>query len=204
MEIKTVTVGAIQTNCYILRDENTNECAAIDPGADIKKILSAIEGLKVKYILLTHGHFDHFGAAEELRQITGAKVLINEKDAQMMEAGGEGGSFFFQRIQPPCEYGFFNDGDELTLGTLKLRIMNTPGHSQGSCIIICGDVIFSGDTLFCESWGRCDLEGGSEEDIRRSLIRISELPGDYTVLPGHEERTTLEHERRYNPMMQIV
>ncbi|MBQ7625265.1 MAG: MBL fold metallo-hydrolase [Clostridia bacterium] len=203
MKIRALTVGVLQTNCYILADDKTKECAVIDPGDEAERILSAAQGYKVKYVILTHGHFDHFEAAEEIREKTGAQTLIDRLDYDLLLSGGESGALLMKDSLTPKIDGFIKDGDELTLGTLKLKIMSTPGHTQGSCVIICDKVIFSGDTLFLESYGRCDLTGGSEEDMRKSLLKLSELPGDYTVLPGHGDRTYLSYERRFNPLMSL-
>ncbi len=204
MKIKALTVGLLQTNCYILADEKSGECAVIDPGGDADRILPATEGYKVKYIILTHGHFDHYTAAEEVREKTGGKVLINKKDLYLLYTDIEESSVFRRYNKPPEIDGYIEEGEDLTVGSLTLKILNTPGHTKGSCVILCNNVMFSGDTLFLESWGRCDLEGGDDEEMRKSCLRLAELPDDYVVLPGHGESTRLSYEKEYNPIMRRI
>jgi glyoxylase-like metal-dependent hydrolase (beta-lactamase superfamily II) len=197
MLIKAFTVGRVQTNCYIVTDEETLECAVIDPGAEAGTIMRYLEenGLKCRCILLTHGHFDHTGAVEAIMKQTGAAVWMHKKDARRVitEMG-------FKYAAPKGTL-FFGEGDIITVGSLAFEVIETPGHSEGSVCFRCGDALFSGDTLFRDSCGRTDFPGCSPQDMLRSLKKLYELPGDCEVYPGHMEATSLERERRFNVFM---
>ncbi|MDR2599116.1 MAG: MBL fold metallo-hydrolase [Oscillospiraceae bacterium] len=194
MLIKTLPVGMLQTNCYIVTDEETKKCAIIDPGADSNTILDYIEsnGLSPVAIFLTHGHFDHYMALEAVREETGVPVYINEKEAN------RNGQDERHRIGDNGLLNFYKEGDVIDVGNLKFTILDTPGHSPGSVTIMCEDALFTGDTLFYGDCGRTDLAGGSREMILKSLKRLAELDGDYEVYPGHDESSTLDNERRFN------
>ena len=195
MNIITMQVGTIRTNCYILTDEDTKQAAVIDPGDDAQKILAKIqeEGVEVRYLLLTHGHYDHTTAVPELHQaLAEAKIYIHEADAN------GAGSKLFPLSSQVDDLLLYSDGDTLPLGSLTIQVLHTPGHSPGSVSLLVGDTLFSGDTLFCSSMGRTDLPGGSEEQIMASLRRLGQLEGNLKVLPGHEWATTLDREREYN------
>lgn len=195
MNIITMQVGTIRTNCYILTDEDTKQAAVIDPGDDAQKILAKIqeEGVEVRYLLLTHGHYDHTTAVPELHQaLPEAKIYIHEADAN------GAGSKLFPLSSQVDDLLLYSDGDTLPLGSLTIQVLHTPGHSPGSVSLLVGDTLFSGDTLFCSSMGRTDLPGGSHEQIMASLRRLGQLEGNLEVLPGHEWATTLDREREYN------
>ncbi len=196
MLIKCLTVGQIETNCYIVTDENTLECAVIDPGDESNTILNYLEDnhLKAKYILLTHGHFDHTTAVEPVREETGATVFINKKDVGP-------GPF---RFDAPAGTVWYGEGDELTVGSMTFRVIETPGHTPGGVCLLCGEALFSGDTLFRDSCGRTDFDGGDMNTLLGSLKRLYALPGDYEVYPGHEATTTLDRERRFNQYMKYA
>ena len=196
MNIKTMQVGPIGTNCYLLEDESTRQAAVIDPGGDAPRLLAALKGLDVRRILLTHGHYDHTGAAAELASaLPQAEVYIHERDYRDVDPG-----LFPLRTQLSA-VNFYGEGDRLPLGELTLEVLHTPGHSQGSVTLRCGDVLFCGDTLFAGSCGRTDFPGGDTAKILASLRRLGELEGNLQVLPGHMETSTLEAERRQNPYL---
>ena len=203
MKIQALQVGSIGTNCYILCDEAAKVCAVIDPGAEPELILSAAEKLDctVDKILLTHGHYDHTGAVAALMEtLPPTAVYIHQADfdspqTQLFPLKSE-----LARI-PFGGVNFYNEGDRLTVGTLELQVLHTPGHSPGSVTLKVEDVLFTGDTLFAGSCGRTDLRGGSYEQIMQSLKRLGELKGDFHVCPGHEATSTLERERRSNPFL---
>jgi len=198
MQVKTLQVGTIRTNCYLLEDEQTKAAAIIDPGDDAHRILALVEqeGVTVEYILLTHGHYDHTTAVPALHSaLPSAQIYIHEADAN------GAGSKLFPLAGQVEGLRFYDEGDQLALGSLTIRVLHTPGHSPGSVSLVVGDVLFSGDTLFCSSMGRTDLAGGSHEQIMASLKRLSQLEGDYKVLPGHEWATTMSREREYNYFM---
>ncbi|MCL2366108.1 MAG: MBL fold metallo-hydrolase [Oscillospiraceae bacterium] len=194
MLIKTLPVGMLGTNCYILTDENTLKCAIIDPGGDSNTILDYIEsnGLKTEAIFLTHGHFDHHMAFEAVMDYTGAPAYINDKDAT------NGGAPDPHKIDDGGLLKWYSEGDTFKIGGLDVLVMETPGHSPGSVTLKCESALFTGDTLFRDSCGRTDLGGGSMEVLLKSLKRLSDLEGDYEVYPGHAESSTMERERKFN------
>ncbi len=204
MKILHLVVGMVQTNCYIIYDENSREGAVIDPGDNAKSILEAVqsENIKLCYILLTHGHFDHILATHEVAQQTGAKLVCPKGDLWLLhqEAMGEFRPFARGFVETPVDIEA-EEGTEVTFGGMTAHYMNTPGHTPGSSVIQVGDVLFTGDTLFRHECGRCDLEGGDFNEMLHSLKRLHDLPGDYKVLPGHEGLSTLAEERKYNPYM---
>ena len=198
MKVKMMQVGAIGTNCYILEDEGTGRAAVIDPGDEAGAIANVLEEDKadVEYILLTHGHYDHTTGVPELkRRFPAAKVYIHRADAN------GAGSQLFPLAGQVKDLNYYKEGDTLTLGSLTILVMETPGHSPGSVTLQVGDVLFTGDTLFCGSCGRTDLRGGSYDQIMASLKRLGKLEGDFHVCPGHDRTSTLEQERRYNPFL---
>ena len=201
MEVKVLQVGPIGTNCYILEDEKARAAAIIDPGDEAGRILQVIEddGVDVKYILLTHGHSDHTTAVPQLHKaLPQAEIYIHRADAN-----GAGSQLFPRAGQIP-DLKFYDEGDTLALGDMTIQVLHTPGHSRGSVTLKVGDVLFCGDTLFAGSCGRTDFPGGSMKQMMASLARLAALPGDYRVLPGHMEPSTLDRERRFNPYMQMA
>lgn len=205
MEVFRVVVGAIQENCYILVSAEKN-AAVVDPGDDAERIAQVVEeqGLTVKQIWLTHGHFDHIGAVKELAQNWGAKVYAARKEekllgsAQLNRAGYRYGDD--QRFQVVADH-WLNDGDFLQLDELNIKVIETPGHSAGSICFLCEDIMFSGDTLFAGDIGRCDLFSGDYTTMLQSLEKLKKLKIDYKVLPGHGPASTLEKEKNSNPYM---
>ena len=198
MEVKVLQVGPIGTNCYILEDEKARAAAIIDPGDEAGRILQVIEddGVDVKYILLTHGHYDHTTAVPQLHKaLPQAEIYIHRADAN-----GAGSQLFPLAGQIP-DLKFYDEGDTLALGDMTIQVFHTPGHSKGSVTLKVGDVLFCGDTLFAGSCGRTDLAGGSYAEIMASLKKLGQLPGDYHVCPGHDVTSTLERERRSNPFL---
>ena len=197
MIVKTMPVGPIGTNCYLLGDETSKACAMIDPGGDPNEILSMIReaGLALKAILLTHGHYDHTGGVAGLEAaFPGTPVYLHRADAE-----GVNPTMF-----PPLPrevLRFYDEGDTVAVGGLTVEVLHTPGHSKGSVTLKVGDVLFCGDTLFAGSCGRTDLAGGSYDEIMASLKKLGELPGDCHVCPGHDVTSTLERERRSNPFL---
>ena len=194
MLIKTLPVGDLETNCYVVTNEKTLECVVIDPGDESNTILDYLESnhLTCKAIFLTHGHYDHVGAVEAVQEETGATVYMNAKDdAKNMH------SFHFPFTLP--ENGrIYDDGDVVSAAGIDFFILSTPGHTPGSVVIRAEDALFTGDTLFRGSCGRTDLDGGSMEDMLQSLRKICSLEGDYEVYPGHMDCSSLIRERSFN------
>lgn len=202
MKLDSLAVGLIGTNCYLLWDETAGNAAAIvDPGGSADQILAKIKqnNLDVKLILLTHGHFDHVMGVQDLLAVyPNLPVYITETDYPEARDGGQ----FGYSMGEVASVRFYDEGDIVELGNLKIDVLRTPGHTPGSVTLRVEDVLFTGDTLFCGSCGRTDFPGGSFGDMQRSLKRLADLPGDYRVYPGHESSTTLDYERKYNPFMQ--
>ena len=199
MKIQTLQVGPIGTNCYILSDPDTGKCAVIDPGGDASRVAAAVKegGCAPCAILLTHGHYDHTGAVAALReQWPDIPVYLSRLDQA-------GDNPYLRALFPPvagaADYG---EGDTVAVGTLTVEVLSTPGHSEGSVTLRCGDALFCGDTLFAGSCGRTDFPGGSMKKMLSSLRRLGRLTGDLAVYPGHMEPSTLERERMVNPYLQ--
>lgn len=204
MKLMQLTVGVVGTNCYIVYDEKTREAAVIDPGDNAKSILHAVseEKLTVKYVLLTHAHFDHILAVHDVLEATGAQFVCPETDTWLLcrDNMGQFRSLARNYVQDTPDI-LAKEGTEITFGGMTAVYMSTPGHTPGSSVIKIGDCLFTGDTLFRHECGRCDLEGGDFSAMLRSLKRLSELEGDYKVFPGHEGISTLSEERAANPYM---
>lgn len=204
INVTVLPLGQMQTNCYILTDEKSGESAVCDPGIYLPVLEDEIKDLNVKYILLTHGHFDHVWGVKELKEKTNAKVVISREDEKCL---GENEYNLCRDVGIKMNVTeadiVVSDGDELSLGDEKIRVISTPGHTDGSVCYICEDsrIMLSGDTLFCLTCGRTDMLGGDSEKMRQSLLKLKNLDGDYRVLPGHNRETTLNGERVRNRYM---
>lgn len=194
MNIKTIPVGQLETNCHVVVNEETLACVVIDPGDESNAIMDYIESnrLRCEAIMLTHGHFDHVGAVNEILEQTGCALYINPRD-EGYEVGKSG-----MKFKMPEGGKYYDDGDIIVEAGLEFKVLATPGHTPGSVCLICGDALFTGDTLFRGSCGRTDLPGGSMREEMRSLKKICQLEGDYEVYPGHMDSSSLERERRFN------
>ena len=189
-----MALGDYQTNCYILHDEASRNCVVIDPGYQADFILDKLNGLglTLEAILLTHGHFDHVGAAKELAAQTHCKVYLHPDDLSMPPMMTAGKLHYTDT---------YTEGTQLHLAGLDIGVLHTPGHTPGSVCLVCENSIFSGDTLFQGSCGRTDLPGGEWDAICKSLKRLAALEGNFWVYPGHGGSTTLRDEKKYNPYM---
>ena len=197
MKIECLPVGWLRANCYVLWDEGSGECAVIDPGGNPEIILAFLKehGLRCDRILLTHAHDDHSKGVYGVIEGTGAKVCMHRGDVGLCVR--RTGLCF----QEPEDTVFLSEGDEIPVGALTVRVLETPGHTPGGLCFVCEDALFSGDTLFKGSTGRADLGGDFDTELR-SLKKLALLEGDYRVFPGHSAPTTLQAERESNPYMQ--
>ena len=189
--ITRLTLGLYQTNCYLL--SNGTDAVVIDPGYEPDTILDALEGLNLKAILLTHGHFDHVGAVKELVAETGCDVYIHAAESTMPPMVTAEQLYYTHT---------YDEGDTVSpIPGVELSVLHTPGHTPGSVCLLYGQDMFSGDTLFQGSCGRVDLPGGDPRQMMESLRRLASLQADYRVHPGHGGSTTLAEEKRYNPYL---
>jgi len=191
--IKKIVVGELETNCYLLYNEEKKEGVIIDPGAESNKILNEINklNLKILYIINTHGHADHISADEELKKFTQAKLLIHKADLSW---------FNFFSLSTPDAY--LEEKQIIKVGGSSLKVFHTPGHSEGSVCLLGEGFIFTGDTLFCGGVGRVDLPGGDERKLFRSLKeKILTLPANTIFYPGHGPECTIGEERKHNPFL---
>lgn len=199
MRVYHVTTGLLSENAYFLVNEKTFEAVVIDPGENYKRIKEAetVYGFKIVAALLTHGHFDHAGVCGKL-QAEGVKIYISKIDAPKLSNDDNMASAFGRKFDKiTCDYAFL-DGETLEIAGIKIKVMLTPGHTDGSACFIVEDMLFTGDTLFYESVGRTDFATGNKEQLVNSVFRLFALEGDYKVFPGHREFTTLSHERKHN------
>lgn len=206
MKIMHLCVGPVQTNCYIVFDPTTREGIVIDPGDNADSILANIEkeALKISYILLTHAHFDHIMAAKAVQDKTGAQLVLHKLDVPLLEEEtmGEFRSYTRGRYSKPRVDITAEEGTQIRFADMTATYMHTPGHTPGSCVIMLGDCLFTGDTMFRHECGRCDLPGGDFGQMLQSLKRLHDLSGEYHVLPGHEGFSMLSDERVNNPYVQ--
>jgi hydroxyacylglutathione hydrolase len=203
--IKTLVVGPIMANSFIVGCEETREAAVIDPGDEADRILLALaeSGLVVKFIINTHGHLDHVGANKRLKEITGAPILIHPLDAPMLnQVASSAAAWGITADNSPPPDREIEDGDKVTFGNIILKVIHTPGHTPGGISLSTDHEVFVGDTLFAGSIGRTDFPGGNFETIKKSIQqKLFTLNDDVKVYPGHGPATTVGVERRTNPFV---
>jgi glyoxylase-like metal-dependent hydrolase (beta-lactamase superfamily II) len=204
---KVLPVGILQCNCSVFGDEESREAIVIDPGAEIEKITEILDRhqLKVKAIVVTHGHIDHVAGAAKLRALTGAPVYMNERDFEQLDFLADQAAWLGvptpERTQVDVSA---KEGTLLQLGLAEFHVLETPGHTQGSISLWIPQEtkLIAGDTLFRDSIGRTDLPGGNPRQILSSIkTKLFDLPGDAAVIPGHGPATTIEREKRQNPFL---
>jgi glyoxylase-like metal-dependent hydrolase (beta-lactamase superfamily II) len=201
LELETIRVGPLATNCYILACQKSRQALIIDPGAEPQRIkrLMHSRGYQVKFIINTHGHIDHVGADSAFD----LPVYIHKLDADFLRAQknifGMSFGYAFRSVEPTR---LLEDGDKVALGKIELKIIHTPGHSPGSICLYCQNLLFSGDTLFCSGIGRTDIPFGDGKAIVNSIKKkVFSLPDDTAVFPGHGDFTSIGEEKRSNPFL---
>lgn len=201
--IKKFTAGQLENNIYLLLDKESKKAVLIDAASDLPEIRQAVEGYNVEYILLTHGHFDHIMGLNELKTALNALALINKNDIVISDNINEFTRMFgLPDISAPKYDGFVNDGDEINAGNIKIKVISTPGHTEGGVCYLVEDNLFSGDTLFKQSVGRTDLFGGNFKKLNDSIKnKLFKLPDNINVFPGHGDKTTIGFEKKYNEII---
>lgn len=207
MTFDTVVTGALGVNCCILGCEETGQAVVVDPGDEVERILAQVaqRGYRVAAIINTHGHFDHVGGNAALKKATEAPLMIHQADAAMLGRVSQVAAMYgLPGENSPEPDQFLEHGAELGWGSLKIRVIHTPGHTPGCCCLYLADqqLLLSGDTLFADGMGRTDLPGGSHPQLVQSITeRLFCLPDEVRVWPGHGPATTIGHEKRHNPYL---
>ncbi len=201
LTVTSLAFPGFTANCYFVLDDKTDEGFLVDPGAYTKRHEEYIKShcSCLRYILLTHGHFDHISGVKQFRDAFDAKVVIHEKDEACLRDSIKSLGISQGLSSPGIKANItVTDGDELDFNNTKIKVIHTPGHTKGGVCYKINDMLFTGDTLFRESVGRTDFPSGNREDLVASVKRLFALNGDYNVYPGHEGFTTLSYERKYN------
>ncbi|MBQ2714686.1 MAG: MBL fold metallo-hydrolase [Clostridia bacterium] len=206
MKIVQFTTGPLRVNSYLIFKEGAKDAVLVDAGGSIDKIrqIANQNGVQIKHLLLTHGHFDHVGAVRELQK-EGVLVYLHENDLRKVQTDECLCGFPNFKIENFTPDVLLNGGEKLTLCGIDFQVLHTPGHTSGCVCYITDNAIFSGDTLFCGSFGRTDLGDGDIKVLANSIInKLFKLEQDYLVYPGHEESTTIEFEKERNPIFYYV
>ena len=204
--VRGIVVGIFAENCWIIGSRSTGEGICIDPGAQPEEILALARdmGLTIKLIANSHAHLDHIMGVREVKEATGARFLLHPQEQEVARGAVASAARWLGQLvaRPPDPDGLLADGDEVEVAGLKLKVIHTPGHTQGSVSFYTDGLLFSGDTLFCGSIGRTDLPGGDYAQEMASIVdKLLALPDDTVVLPGHMEETRIGHERQTNPFV---
>ncbi len=208
MILKTFIEGPIDANNYLIIDKKTNDAVLIDCSSARPEFINAVKesGVNLKYILLTHGHFDHLLGVDKFKEVFGVDTYVAEDDMEQVNLVPNMMQMFagMMPVNISSIKNFVTDGDEFIIGDTKIKAISTPGHTQGGMCYLVGDKLFSGDTLFQSSVGRCDLIGGSLSNIVDSIKnKLFTLPDETEVFPGHGAKTTIGFEKKYNEILNI-
>lgn len=202
MRYLCITDGMLAENCYLLLDEASGEAAVIDPGFVNDRLLGEIAKYKVRWILLTHGHFDHIEGVDRLRALTGApSAAFHTEGAFAADPAQNGSLLMFGRPIACTVDRLLEDGETIHVGAVPVQVLHTPGHTAGGCCYVTPEAVFTGDTLMGYSVGRCDLPTGDEAALAVSLQKLAALPGDPAICGGHGPVTRLSEEKRRNPYL---
>ncbi len=206
IKIKQFIAGQLENNMYLVYDEDTKKAVLIDATAPVPELLDIVKnlGLDVEYILLTHGHFDHILGLTELKKALGAEAVICHDDLIISDNINEFTRFFggMEESVPPVYEKFIKDGDVITVGNMQIKVIHTPGHTQGGVCYLLNDNLFSGDTLFMGSVGRTDLFGGNFDKLSDSVKnKLFKLDDNIKVYPGHGPKTTIGYEKKHNQIL---
>ena len=203
--IKDLVVGPLMANCFIFGCNKTKEAVVIDPGGDADRILLSLADseLKVKYIINTHGHFDHVCGNGKMKDATGADILIHPLDAPMLGMLSSNAAVFGISLEnsPPCDHTI-EEGETISFGNISLKVIHTPGHTPGGISLYTDGIVFVGDTLFAGSIGRTDFPGGDFDTLISSIkTKLFDMEDDMRVLSGHGPETSIGSEKRFNPFV---
>lgn len=204
LNIRTFTLGPLQTNAYLLQGEEPGKAVIVDPGMNPGPLLKAIQELEIEAILLTHAHFDHIGGVEEIRKLKGCPVYLHDLESDWLTTAKLNGSLNWPQVTPPitatpAEFAL-DEGQKLQLIGHTFQVYHTPGHSPGSVSLLCENDLFAGDVLFRMGVGRTDLTGGRERDLVDSIQnKLYRFPDEVKVYPGHGPKTTIGYEKQNNP-----
>lgn len=208
MIIKTFEAGPFDANNYLVIDEETKEAVLIDCSEFKQEIINEIHmrDLKLKYILITHGHFDHVLGIDYMKDEFKAEVIVPAEDLILIENIREHSRFFGHEIVDIPQHDItYNEVKELTFGSNKVEVIHTPGHTEGGVCLLIGNRLFSGDTLFRDSFGRTDLYGGNTRKLLNSIVNVLfKLPDNTVVYPGHGPSSTIGYEKQHNDIMNYV
>ena len=208
MEIKVFVEGPVDANNYLIIDEKSKEAVLIDCSSGRQEFINSIKnsGVNLKYILLTHGHFDHILGVDKFKDVFGTDAYIAKEDIEQVELTPKFMPILagMESVEIKSIHNYLKDGDIIKVGDIEIKAIATPGHTPGGMSYLIGDKLFSGDTLFHRSIGRCDFPGGSLDTIIKSIKeKLFTLPDDTEVFPGHGEKTTIAYEKKYNEILNL-